>query len=103
MNENYKIRTWVIASYATAHGPWPPAVVKLLLTEKSWSNIRAINANLILFKIIYSTKVNFQKRLLVSIDVEESWLLEASMVLKYKDAEMRRLGWELREMGGDGG
>lgn len=45
--------------------------VTLLLAEKSWSKIRSLRANLILFEIIFGLKVNFHKSLLVSINVEE--------------------------------
>jgi len=56
----------------------------LILGEKSWANIRAMRAVLILFKELSSLKVNFAKSLLVRVNVPGSWLVEAAMVLNCK-------------------
>ena len=56
----------------------------LILGEKSWANIRAMRAILILFKALSGLKVNFSKSLLVGVNVAPSWLAEAAMVLNCK-------------------
>ena len=56
----------------------------LILGEKSWANIRAMRAVLLLFQDLSSLKVNFSKSLLVGVNVPESWLVEAAMVLNCK-------------------
>lgn len=50
--------------------------------------IGAIKANLILFEIIYGLKVNFYKSLSVCVNMEESWLLEAYVVLNCKVGQL---------------
>jgi len=56
----------------------------LFLGKKTWVNIWALKANPILFEIISILKVNYHKSLLVDVNVGESWLLEAAMVLNCK-------------------
>ncbi|AES80081.1 hypothetical protein MTR_7g076460 [Medicago truncatula] len=48
--------------------------VTLLLAEKSWSKIRSLRANLILFEIIFGLKVNFHKSMLDVAVHEVGWL-----------------------------
>ena len=52
--------------------------------EKSWANIRAMRAVLLLFQDLSGLKVNFSKSLLVGVNVPESWLVEAAVVLNCK-------------------
>jgi hypothetical protein len=56
----------------------------LILGEKSWANIRAMRAALLLFQDLSGLKVNFMKSLLVGVNVPGSWLAEAAMVLNCK-------------------
>ncbi|PNX72437.1 ribonuclease H [Trifolium pratense] len=56
----------------------------LVVAEKNWANIRAIKAILLLFKVMSSLKVNFQKSLLVEVNVSDPWLEEAASVLHCK-------------------
>jgi len=56
----------------------------LILGEKSWANIRAMRAVLIIFQELSGLKVNFSKSLLVGVNVPGSWLVEAAMVLNCK-------------------
>ena len=56
----------------------------IILCEKSWANIRAIRAILLLFEDLSGLKVNFSKSLLVGINVHGSWLSEAASVLNCK-------------------
>jgi len=50
----------------------------LLVGIKSWSNVRALKAVLILFESISGLKVNFNKSMLFGVNVNESWLHEAA-------------------------
>lgn len=56
----------------------------LILCEKSWANIRALRATLLIFEELSGLKVNFSKSLLVGVNVPGSWLLEASLVFNCK-------------------
>ena len=56
----------------------------LILGEKSWGNIRAMRAILLLFEALSGLKVNFSKSHLVGVYVAGSWLSEAAMVLSCK-------------------
>lgn len=51
---------------------------------KSWANVRALKAMLILFKAIFGLKVNFHKSMLFGVNVSESWLHKALMVMNSK-------------------
>jgi exonuclease III len=53
----------------------------LILGEKSWANIRAMRAVLLLFEALSGLKVNFSKSQLVGVNVSSSWLAEAALVL----------------------
>ncbi|MCI24151.1 RNA-directed DNA polymerase (Reverse transcriptase), partial [Trifolium medium] len=55
----------------------------LLLGVKSWANVRALRAVLVLFEAIYGLKVNFHKSMLVGVNIAASWLSEAAAVLSY--------------------
>ena len=56
----------------------------LILGDKSWANIRAMRAILLLFQSLSGLKVNFSKSYLVGVNVASSWLTEAAMVLNCK-------------------
>jgi len=56
----------------------------LILGDKSWANIRAMRAILLLFQSLFGLKVNFTKSHLVGVNVASSWLSEATMVLNCK-------------------
>jgi hypothetical protein len=53
----------------------------LLLGIKSWANVRALRAVLVLFETLSGLKVNFNKSMLVGVNIPESWLGEAASVL----------------------
>jgi len=56
----------------------------LLLGNKSWANVRALRATLVIFESMSGLKVNFNKSLLVGINISDSWLNEAATVLSCK-------------------
>ncbi|MCI74385.1 RNA-directed DNA polymerase (Reverse transcriptase), partial [Trifolium medium] len=49
---------------------------------RSWVNVRALRAVLVLFEVVSGLKVNFNKSMLVGINIADSWLLEAAAVLR---------------------
>jgi len=53
----------------------------LLIGEKSWGNVRALQAALVLFEAMSGLKVNFRKSSLVGVNIHDSWLTEAAPVL----------------------
>jgi len=53
----------------------------LIIGEKSWLNVRSMRAVLLLFDEVSGLKVNFHKSMLTSVNVTESWLAEASLVM----------------------
>jgi hypothetical protein len=55
-----------------------------LLGEKRWANVRALRAVLNLFADMSGLKVNFQKSLLVGVNISDSWLTEAASILNCK-------------------
>ncbi|CAJ2672096.1 unnamed protein product [Trifolium pratense] len=48
---------------------------------KSWANVRALRAVLVLFETMSGLKVNFNKSMLVGVNISDSWLGEAASVL----------------------
>ena len=56
----------------------------LLIGEKKWANVRALRAMLTLFADMSGLKVNFNKSLLVGINIGESWLVEVASLLNFK-------------------
>jgi hypothetical protein len=56
----------------------------LLLCAKSWANVRALRAVLTLFAEMSGLKVNFNKSMLVGINIADSWLYEAASILNCK-------------------
>ncbi|CAJ2667239.1 unnamed protein product [Trifolium pratense] len=53
----------------------------LLMGVKSWANVRALRALLVLFETMSGLKVNFNKSMLVGVNIPESWLGEAASAL----------------------
>ncbi|GAU48973.1 hypothetical protein TSUD_245640 [Trifolium subterraneum] len=53
----------------------------LLLGTKSWANVRALRAVLVLFETMSGLKVNFNKSMLVGVNIPDSWLGEAASAL----------------------
>jgi len=53
----------------------------LILGEKSWLNVRSMRAVLLLFKKVSGLKVNFNKSMLTGVNVSDSWLAEAALVM----------------------
>ena len=56
----------------------------LLIGDRSWANIRALKALLLLFEATSSLKVNFHKSMLFGVNIHDSWLAEAAFVLNCK-------------------
>ena len=56
----------------------------LLVGVKSWANVRAMKAALLLFESIFGLKVNFNKSMLFGVNVNDSWLHEAASVMRGK-------------------
>ena len=56
----------------------------LLVGVKSWANVRALKVVLLLFEEIPRLKVNFHKSMLFGVNVADSWLHEAALVMNYK-------------------
>ena len=65
----------------------------IILCEKSWANIRATRAILLLFEDLSRLKVNFSKSLLVGININGSWLSEAATVLNCKVGTIPFMYW----------
>jgi len=72
----------------------------LLIGEKSWANVRALRAVLTLFADMSGLKVNFNKSLLVGINIGQSWLVEAASLLNCKVGKISFLYLGL-SIGGD--
>ncbi|GAU26521.1 hypothetical protein TSUD_361540 [Trifolium subterraneum] len=53
----------------------------LLLGVKSWANVRALRAVLVLFETMSGLKVNFHKSMLVGVNIPDYWLGEAASAL----------------------
>ena len=56
----------------------------LLLGVKSWANVRALRAILVLFENMSGLKVNYHKSMVVGINIAKSWLQEAASILSCK-------------------
>lgn len=54
----------------------------VIKSEKSWANVRALKSMLLLFELTYTLKFNFHKSFLMVINVQDSWLKKASIVLR---------------------
>ncbi|GAU41596.1 hypothetical protein TSUD_196650 [Trifolium subterraneum] len=53
----------------------------LLMGTKCWANVRALRVVLVLFETMLSLKVNFNKSMLVGVNISDSWLGEAASAL----------------------
>jgi len=58
--------------------------VTLILGSKSWDNVCSLRAVLTLFADMSGLNVNFNKSMLVGINIAESWLTEAASILNCK-------------------
>jgi len=56
----------------------------LLIGDRSWANIRALKALLLLFEVTSGLKVNFHKSMIFGVNIHDSWLAEAASVLNCK-------------------
>ncbi|GAU50004.1 hypothetical protein TSUD_287100 [Trifolium subterraneum] len=56
----------------------------LLLGTKSWVNVRALRVVLVLFETMSDLKVNFNKSMLVGVNIADSWLCAAASALRCK-------------------
>ncbi|PNX58857.1 cytochrome p450 [Trifolium pratense] len=45
----------------------------LLMETKSWANVRALRAVLVLFESMSGLQVNFHKSMLVGVNIPDSW------------------------------
>jgi hypothetical protein len=72
----------------------------LLLGTKSWDNVRALHAVLVLFELMSGLKVNFHKSMLVGVSTSDSWLNEVALSLHCKVGKMSSLYLGL-PIGGD--
>jgi len=57
---------------------------RLLIEVKSWANVRALREVLVIFEAMLGLKVNFNKSMLVGVNISASWLSEAAFVLSCK-------------------
>jgi len=60
----------------------------LMVGIKSWSNVRALKAVLILFESISGLKVNFNKSMLFGVNVNDSWFHAATSVMRCKHGRL---------------
>ncbi|XP_024636586.1 uncharacterized protein [Medicago truncatula] len=56
----------------------------LIIGEKIWLNVRSMRAVLLLFEQVSELKVNFHKSLITGVNVTDSWLYEASLILNFR-------------------
>jgi len=56
----------------------------LIVGEKSWLNVRSMRAVLLIFEQLFGLRVNFHKSLLTGINVPDSWLSEAALVMNFR-------------------
>lgn len=53
----------------------------LIIGEKNWLNVRTMRSVLLLFEKISWLNVNFHKSMLTGVNVSDSWLTEAALVM----------------------
>ena len=53
----------------------------IIIGEKSWQNVRSMRTVLLLFENISGLKVNFNKSMLTGVNISDSWLSEAALVM----------------------
>jgi hypothetical protein len=56
----------------------------LIVGENSWRNIRAIKDILILFELVSELKVIFHRSMLMGVNANDSWLIDAAVVVNCK-------------------
>ncbi|GAU38645.1 hypothetical protein TSUD_276840 [Trifolium subterraneum] len=66
----------------------------LLMGTKSWANVRALRAMLVLFETMSGLKVNFNKSMLVGVNIPDSWLGEATSALGCRTHSSDRWIWQ---------
>ncbi|XP_058764714.1 uncharacterized protein LOC131638187 [Vicia villosa] len=54
----------------------------MIISEKRWTNIRTIQAILLLFESLSGLKVNFQKSSIIGINISQNWITEAAKILR---------------------
>jgi len=65
----------------------------LRLGIKSWANVRALWAVLLLFEAMSGLKVNFHKSMLIGVTIADSWLGEAASILNCKSERFSLCIW----------
>lgn len=53
----------------------------VIVDEKSWANIRALKANFVLSEVVSGLNVNFNRSLLIGMNVSSSWLIEMAVLV----------------------
>jgi len=53
----------------------------LLLGVTSWANVRTLRVVMLLFEAMFGPKVNFNKSMLVGVNISESWMVEVAFIL----------------------
>jgi hypothetical protein len=56
----------------------------LIFGDKSWTSGCSMQVDLILFEAISGLTINFNKSMLMDVNVTDSWLAEAVMVMNFK-------------------
>ncbi|CAJ2657308.1 unnamed protein product [Trifolium pratense] len=72
----------------------------LLLGVKSWANVRVLRAVLVLFETMSGLRVDFNKSMLVGVNIPDTWLGEAASALCCKVGKIHFLYLGL-QIGGD--
>jgi len=72
----------------------------LIIGEKSWLNVRTMRLVLLLFEKVSGLKVNFHKSMLTGVNVSDSWLSEAALVMSCRRGSISFVYLEL-PIGGD--
>ena len=60
----------------------------LIIEEKRWLNVHSMRAVLLLFEEVSGLKVNFHKSMLTGVNITESWLKEAALVLNCRKGSL---------------
>lgn len=53
----------------------------VIVDEKSWASIRALKANFVLSEVVSGLNVNFNRSLLIGMNVSSSWLTEMAVLV----------------------
>lgn len=56
----------------------------LITADKSWLNVRSMRAVLLVFEEVFGLKVNIHKSMLTGVNVSDSWLSKAAVVMNCK-------------------